>query len=216
MATSYTGSFANAVTKINEAAAANGWGISATYTTEDTYYGRLRIKNSSGNTLMIIQHAQGTDANGYGMSCLYNNGSSTMGSANYSLGVTARTVTLYFTSHGFIVKNNSSKSATYGVVTFNDDGTILCGTNTIASGGELTNLGICKYDETSYMTLTFIPHQNPSGATLCNGTAVGGIGDPQVTQYFCYAPVYQTTVTGQVDIDGEHYISIGGYWYLKD
>jgi hypothetical protein len=74
----------------------------------------------------------------------------------------------------------------------------------------------CKYDETSYQNLAFTPHTNPAGTTLCNATAVGSLGEPQIAKYMFYTPVYQSTQTGEVEIDGERYVAYGSVWYLKD
>lgn len=211
---SFTGNLTNTVAKINEVSSANGWGITSSESGND-----LLLNDSNGNTFMRIasvKAASGLDS--HGIACYYNNGNSNVGNVR-RYGSDVLTVTLYITSHGFLIKNNSARELSIGYVNINDDGTIICGSNSSSSDAAstlYTNFQGIKYSETTYQNLGFTPHTNAAGTTLCNVTAVGSLGEPQIAKYMFYAPVYQSAITGEVSIDDERYVAYGGMWYLKD
>jgi hypothetical protein len=217
---SFTGNLTNTVAKINEISTANGWGITAAKTSipsNDT----LVISDANGHVLIVMTGiASDSGSDNHGLRLYYNNGSSYRGGTSH-YGSGTLTATLYITSHGFIIVNNSYRNE--GIcaawVNINDDGTIIYGgtdSNSTVSTTLSGHLIGCKYDETSYQNLAFTPHTNPAGTTLCNATAVGSLGEPQIAKYMYYAPVYQSVITGEVSIGGESYIAYGGMWYLKD
>lgn len=220
--TSFKGNFALVADKINEKSIENGWGISAdsNYVAgiNEVYY--LNIKDSDGNKLLRFAARNYASIDGYGVRFYYNSGNSSIGNErNYGSG--DETATVYFTSHGFILINSAYRAAEGTVaawVNVNDDNTIIYGGTGITTGASnlYSYLIGCKYDETNYQSLSFTPHTNPSGTTLCNDTAVGSLGEPQIAKYAFYAPVYQSAITGEVEVDGERYVAYGGVWYLKD
>lgn len=217
---SFTGNLANTIAKINEASAANGWGITAA-TSGSPSNNTLAISDADNHVLMAVTGIANEASSSYhGVLFYYNNGTSNKGYSSGN-GSGTKTATLYITSHGFIIINNSYNSAN-GIcaawININDDGTVIYGgTATTSTGSSIYNHLIgCKYDETTYQNLAFTPHTNPSGTTLCSATAVGSLGEPQVAKYMFYAPVYQSALTGEIEVDGERYVAYGGMWYLKD
>lgn len=219
---SFTGNFALVADKINEKSIENNWGISTDsgYVAgiSEVYY--LNVKDSDNHILFRFKARNYADIDAYGVRFYYNSGSSSIGyESNYGSG--NETATVYFTSHGFIIINNSYRASNGTVaawVNVNDDSTIIYGGTGITSAtsnlyGYLIG---CKYDESSYQSLSYTPHTNPSGTTLCNTTAVGSLEEPQIAKYMFYTPVYQTAITGEVEIDDEKYVAYGGVWYLKD
>ena len=217
---SFTGNLTNTVAKINEISAANGWGITAA-TSGNPSSNTLTISDSEGHVLIALTGiSSGRDGEDHGIRFYYNNGSSYRGQTN-NYGSGTLTATLYISSHGFIIVNNSYRNDGICAAWINvsDDGTIIYGgtdsTSTVSTtlSGHLIG---CKYNESAYQALDFTPHKNPSGTTLCSATAVGSLGEPQVAKYMFYANVYQSAITGEVDVDDERYVAYGGMWYLKD
>ena len=217
---SFTGNLTNTVAKINEISAENGWGITAA-TSNNPSNNTLTISDAEGHVLIALTGiSSGRDGEDHGIRFYYNNGSSYRGQTN-NYGSGTLTATLYITSHGFIIVNNSYRNDGICAAWINvsDDGTIIYGgtdsTSTVSTtlSGHLIG---CKYDETSYQNLAFTPHTNPAGTTLCNATAVGSLGEPQIAKYMFYTPVYQSAQTGEVEVDGERYVAYGSVWYLKD
>lgn len=213
---SFTGNLADTIAKINELSAANDWGITASQ--DGTPYNKtLAISNSDGNIFMRVTGIDNTSSGYHGIRCEYNGGSSNVSAVENAYSG-ARTATIYATSHGFIIVNDSSSTLSAGFVNINDDGSIVYGCNVSTSSANdlYSYVSAMKYDESSYQSLGFNPHTSPSGTTLCNAPAVGSLGDPQIAKYMFYAPVYQATNTGEVEVDGERYVSLQGLWYMKD
>lgn len=220
--TSFTGSFTDCAAKINEKSTEYGWEVTAEVT-GDVSGGKsfLNVRDNSNNVLFNLAMYYGDGSvDEYGIRFYYNNGSSSRG-YDRSYGSGNNTATLYFTSHGFICISNAYRASDGTVAAWlnvNDDGTVIYGGTGITSGtsnlyGYLIG---CKYDELTYQALDFTPHTNPAGTTLCNATAVGSLGEPLIAKYMYYAPVYQSAITGEIEIDGERYVAYGGMWYLKD
>lgn len=211
---SFTGNLTDTVAKINEVSALNGWNITSIASGND-----LLLNDNNGNTFMRLTGvATGSDLDNHGINCYYNNGNSNIGYVR-RYGSGTLTVTLHITSHGFFIKNNSARELSIGYVNINDDGTIIYGSNGSSSDATstlYTNFQGIKYSETTYQNLGFTSHTNAAGTTLCNVTAVGSLGEPQIAKYMFYAPVYQSAITGEVSIDDERYVAYGGMWYLKD
>lgn len=216
---SFTGSLTDTIAKINEISTANDWGITAATSATPTN-NTLSISDTNGHVLIAMTGiTTGRDDDNHGIILYYNNGSSYRGNrSNYGSGTL--TATLYITSHGFIIVNNSYRND--GIcaawVNVNDDGTIIYGGTDPTSTTLTTLYGHligCKYDEPSYQALNFTPHTNTSVTTLCNMIATGSLGEPSIAQYAFYSPVYQTTNTGIVEIDDEQYVT-NGYWCIKD
>lgn len=209
----YTGlSVSNTVATINELSTTNNWGITSVMVGDD-----IAIKDSDEHTVMTLFF----DANdGNGILCYYNNGSSSIGRKDMYL--YAQTCDIYSTSHGFIIISHAPSAVTsdggwYAFLNVNDDGKIICGNMTGFSTTpyRVNNFSVCSYGDSGAMALNFTRHSSSTTTTLCNMTGTGILGNPSVAQYTFYSPVYQTTATGVVDIDGEQYVTVG-YWYMKD
>lgn len=209
----YTGlNIDNTVAAINELSTLNNWGLTAAFSEN-----RLSITDANGNVVMGLFFSS---VNLNGILCYYNNGASSIGRNNYY--PWDHICDIYSTSHGFLIIShapsvNSSDVGWYAFLNINDDGKIICGTMTEVSSQpyRANHLSVCSYGDSSAQDLGFAQHSSLSATTLCNMTGAGVLGEPTVAQYTFYSPVYQTTDTGNVDIDGETYVTVG-YWYLKD
>lgn len=203
-------SVADTLATINELSTTYDWGITAVMDSTN-----IAIKDSDENTVMKLFFSDGS---GNGIRCYYNNGSSSIGRNDMSLGT--KTCDIYSTSHGFIILSHAPNYTTwFAFLNVNDDGKIICGTMTNYSTGSLVHraayLSVCSYGDSTAMDLGFTPRNNVSGTTLCNMIGNGTLGDPSIARYAFYAPVYQSSSSGPVDMDGEQYISVG-HWYMKD
>lgn len=195
------------IRRINEWADANGSSINAVRPTsyESTANIGLFIKN--GNTTIFKTYDEyGASSTG----AIYNNGSS-----NYALSSSVAssyaTYDIYFSTHGFIVKQSNGGATDLYFVSLNDDGTLVYGVNRGTAG---TSPVCMRYTDTNYQSNTYTANAANS-TSLCNFVAKGAIGENASAQYAYFMPLYQYNVSGILTLNDEQYAT-NGYWCIKD
>lgn len=195
------------ISRINEWSTTNGYNINAVRPTnyETTANMGLFIKN--GATTFFKTY------DGYGASrtgAIYNNGNSIYNLSD-SVASSDATYDIYFTSHGFMIKQTNGGATDLYFVSINDGGTVVYGINRGTTG---TSPVCMRYTDTNYQTITYTANVSTS-TSLCNFVAKGAIGVDSSAQYAYFMPLYQYNVPGILTLNDEQYIT-NGYWCIKD
>ena len=195
------------ISKINEWANANGSSINAVRPSgyESTTNMGLYIKN--GDTTIFKTY---DDYGASGTGAIYNNGGSKY---NLSSAVASSDATydIYFSSHGFMIKQTSGGATDLYFISLNDDGTVVYGINRGATG---TSPVCMRYTDTGYQSITYTAN-SANSTSLCNFVAKGAIGEDSSAQYAYFMPLYQYNVAGILTLNDEQYVT-NGYWCIKD